>query len=341
MKIALDIMSGDKAPNCNINGAINFIKNPLSQNTHVVLYGTEKILKNNSKLLKKHSDRISFIITKDIITMDDKPSHAFKNKRNSSLIKIIDDLKEEQVSGAISSGNTGALLTASLLILGKIEGIKRPALAPYIPIKGSGFILCDAGANATVKPEHLYQFAIMSSAYLEHQGLQNKPKVGLLNIGSEPKKGNELTIESYKILEEKLPNFIGNLESRELFDKKADIILCDGFTGNIVLKLIEGLINKMIKHTIQSVDSHSLSKMAKPILYPVFDDIKKAYDYEEHGGTLLLGVNGVVMKCHGASNAKAIENALLKTQKSIDTNLIPDIKSLLKTDPIIDEINKI
>ena len=341
MKIALDIMSGDKAPNCNINGAINFVRNPISHDTHVVLYGTEKILKNNSKLLNKYSDRISFKITKEIITMDDKPSYAFKNKRNSSLIKIIDDLNDNEVSGAISSGNTGALLTAALLILGKIEGIKRPALAPYIRIKGSGFILCDAGANSTVKPEHLYQFAIMSSAYLEHQGLKNKPKIALLNIGSESNKGNELTIESYKILKEKLPNFVGNIESREIFDKKADIILCDGFTGNIVLKLIEGLIAKMIKHTIASVDSHSLSKMAKPILYPVFDDIKKAYDYEEHGGTLLLGVNGLVMKCHGASNEKAIENALLKTQKSIETNLIPDIKSLLKIDTENYEINKL
>ena len=332
MKIALDIMSGDKAPNCNINGAIKYIKNPKSKDTHVVLYGTEQILKNNAKIIKQYPNRISYKITKEIITMDDKPSYAFKNKRNSSLIKIIDDLNVKDVSGAISSGNTGALLASSLLILGKIEGIKRPALAPYIPIKGSGFILCDAGANSTVKPEHLYQFAVMSSAYLEHQGYNNKPRIGLLNIGTEPNKGNELTIESYKILNEKLPNFVGNIESRELFDNKADIILCDGFTGNITLKLIEGLTEKMINHTVKSADSHPISKMAKPILFQMFDDIKKAYDYEEHGGTLLLGVNGVVMKCHGASNEKAIENALLKTQKSIDTNLIPDIKNIVKNE---------
>ncbi len=332
MKIALDIMSGDKAPNCNINGAIKFINNPKSKDTHVVLYGTEQIFKNNSKIIKKHNDRISYVVTKDIINMDDKPSYAFKNKRNSSLIKIIDDLKTNVVSGAISSGNTGALLASSLLILGKIEGIRRPALAPYIPIKGSGFMLCDAGANSTVKPEHLYQFAIMCSAYLEHQGFNKKPRIALLNIGAEANKGNELTIESYKILDEKLPNFIGNIESRELFDNKADIILCDGFTGNITLKLIEGLIKKMINHTIKSADSHPISKMAKPILFQMFDDIKKAYDYEEHGGTLLLGVNGVVMKCHGSSNDKAIENALLKTQKSIETNLIPDIKDMVKNE---------
>ena len=323
-------MSGDKAPNSNIKGAIKFINNPKSEDTHVILYGTEKILSNNAKLLNKYKDRISYCVANDIITMSDNPLYAFKNKRNSSLIKIIDHLHNKKVSGGVSSGNTGALLTSALLILGKIEGIKRPALAPFIPIKGSGFILCDAGANTTVKPENILQFALMSSAYLEHLGLNKSPRIALLNIGSEENKGNELTIESFKLLKDNLPNFIGNIESRELFDNKADIILCDGFTGNIVLKLIEGLIAKMIKRTLDSVDSHSLSKMAKPILYPVFEDIKKSYDYEEHGGTLLLGVNGVIMKCHGASNEKAIENALLNTKTSINNNLIKDIENLMK-----------
>ena len=322
-------MSGDKAPNCNIKGAIKFINNPKSEDTQVVLYGTEKILSNNSKLLTKYKDRISYCVANDIITMSDKPSFAFKNKRDSSLIKIIDDIKDSKVCAGVSSGNTGALLTAALLILGKIKGIKRPALAPFIPIKGSGFILCDAGANSTVKPENLLQFAIMSSAYLEHLGINQKPRVALLNIGSEENKGNDLTIESFKLLKENLNNFIGNIESRELFNNKADIVVCDGFTGNIVLKLIEGLIEKMIKRTLDSVNSHSLSKMAKPILYPVFKDIKKSYDYEEHGGTLLLGVNGVVMKCHGSSNEKAIENALLNTKTSINNNLIQDIEKLM------------
>ena len=322
-------MSGDKAPNCNIKGAIRFINNPKSEGTKVALYGTEKILSNNSNLLNKYKDRISYCIANDIITMNDKPAFAFKNKRDSSLIKIIDDIHSKKVSGGISSGNTGALLASSLLILGKIKGIKRPALAPFIPIKGSGFILCDAGANSTVKPENLLQFAIMSSAYLEHLGLNKQPRVALLNIGSEENKGTEFTIESFKLLKNNLNNFIGNIESRELFDNKADIVLCDGFTGNIVLKLIEGLIAKMIERTLSSVDSHSLSKMAKPILYPVFQDIKKSYDYEEHGGTLLLGVNGVVMKCHGSSNDKAIENALLNTMTSINNNLINDIENLM------------
>ena len=328
MKIGLDIMSGDNAPLSNINGAIRYVKNPLSKNNKIVLYGNENILKNNNALIKK-SSRISSIVTTDIITMNDSPLLSFKNKRNSSMIKIIDDMKSDFVNAAVSSGNTGSLLTASLLILDKISGIKRPALAPYIPIGNKGFILCDAGANSDNKPEHLLQFAFMASAYIKHLDKIHKPKIGLLNIGIESNKGNQLIKQTYPLLAHNFKNFIGNIESRTLFDNKVDVVICDGFTGNIVLKLIEGTVSNMIKKTMKSIDSHSLSKIVKPILSPVLNDIKKSFDYEEHGGTPLLGVNGIVMKCHGSSNHKAIENALLNTQKSYENNLIDDMNKLL------------
>ena len=329
MKIGLDIMSGDNAPLSNINGAIRYVKNSISKENTLVLYGSENIIKNNNTLLKKHSKRISTFITTEIITMEDSPSHSFKNKRNSSMIRIIDDMKANIVHAAVSSGNTGALLTSSLLILGKIEGIRRPALAPFIPIGKKGFILCDVGANSDNKPEHLLQFAFMSTAYIEHLDKISNPKIGLLNIGLERNKGNQLMKNTYPLLEENFKNFIGNIESRTLFDNKVDIVICDGFTGNIVLKLIEGTVGNMIKNTMKSINSHSLSKIVKPVLYPVFDDMRKSFDYEEHGGTPLLGVNGIVMKCHGSSNDKAIENALLNTQKSYENNLIDDMKTVL------------
>ncbi len=329
MKIGLDIMSGDNAPLSNINGAINYINNPLSKNNTIILYGNENIIKNNISLIKKHKKRISTRITSHIINMNDSPSMAFKTKRNSSMIKIIDDLNDSNVDAAVSSGNTGALLASSLLILGKIKGIRRPALAPYIPIGKKGFILCDAGANTDIRPEHLLQFAYMSSAYIEHLGIINNPKIGLLNIGTEENKGSTLIKNTYKLLEKNFKNFKGNIESRSLLDSKVDIVICDGFTGNIVLKLIEGTISLMINITKQSINSHSLSKIVKPVLYPVFDDLKKSFDYEEYGGTPLLGVNGIVTKCHGSSNHKAIENALLNTQKSFENNLINDIKNNL------------
>ena len=335
MKIALDIMSGDKNPLSNIKGAIQYVKNPLSKSNTIFLYGNENIFKNNKSLLDNYKERIKLVVTKAIINMDDKPSHAYRNKRNSSLIKTIDDLNDGIVNAAVSSGNTGALLTSSLLILGKIKGIRRPALAPFIPIKKSGFILCDAGANSNIKPEHLVQFALMSSAYLEHMGKILKPRVALLNIGKEETKGNALTVNAYPLLQKHVDNFIGNIESRELFDNKADIVLCDGFTGNIVLKLIEGIIQNMIDITIESIDSHPISKLIKPVLFPVFKDIRKTFDYEEYGGTPILGVNGIVMKCHGSSNSKAIENALLKTQSSYNNNLIYDLENNLTKSELI------
>ena len=328
MKIGLDIMSGDNAPLSNINGAIRYINNPKSNKNKIILYGNENILKNNHSLIK-NIPRITSVITTDIITMDDNPLVSFKNKRKSSMIRIIDDLKLKNVNAAVSSGNTGVLLTAALLILGKIEGIKRPALAPYIPIGNKGFILCDAGANSDNKPEHLLQFAFMSSAYIKHLDKIHRPKIGLLNIGIEENKGNQLIKQTYPLLGHNFKNFIGNIESRTLFDNKVDIVVCDGFTGNIVLKLIEGTVNNMVKNTMKSINSHSLSKMIKPVLSPVLNDIKKSFDYEEHGGTPLLGVNGIVMKCHGSSNDKAIENALLNTQKSHENNLIKDMNNLL------------
>ena len=330
MKIALDIMSGDKGPLSNLKAAINYIKDPSSKENEIFLYGNENIFKNNKSLIKKYSDRIKFINTTDIVDMNDKPSNAFRNKRNSSIIKMIDDIKEKKVDAAVSSGNTGVLLMSGLLILGKINGIKRPALAPFIPIGKKGFILCDAGANSSCKPEHLLQFAIMSSAYLEHLEITHKPKVALLNIGLEENKGNELCINTYELLKNNLSNFVGNIESRELFKNKADIVLCDGFTGNIVIKLIEGIISHMIKRTMTSVNSHSLSKLVKPVLSPVFDDISKSFDYEEYGGTPLLGVDGLILKCHGASNSKAILNALHKTQKTYENNLIEDLEKEIR-----------
>ena len=330
MKIGLDIMSGDKGPLSNIKGAINYLNNPKSKNNIVYLYGNENIFKLNKSLINKNKERLKYVKTKYIIAMDDKPSIAFRKKRDSSLIKIIDDLNDGIIDGCISSGNTGALLTSSLLILGKIQGIKRPALAPYIPIENSGFILCDAGANTNVRPEHILQFALMSSAYLEHSENISKPRIALLNIGTEENKGNDLYIKAYQLLKNNISNFIGNIESRELFTNKADIVVCDGFTGNITLKLIEGIINYMTNRTLKSVDSHSMSKLVKPILSPVFNDISKSFDYEEYGGTPILGVNGIVMKCHGASNAKTIENAFVKTQLTFNRMLIKELEKKLK-----------
>ena len=330
MKIAIDIMSGDFSPSENLLGVKNYLNNPKSKDTEIILLISKSSLEKNKSILNKYKKRYEFIYTTQTIDSSDRPSRLFKNKPDSSIIKGLNLLKDKGANAFVSSGNTGCLLASSLLILGKIENIKRPALAAYIPSEIGGFVLCDVGANSNNKSTHLLQFAQMSAAYIKYlEGVDN-PRVALLNIGTEENKGSDLMIESYSLLKEKLNNFIGNIESRYILENKADIIVCDGFTGNIVLKLIEGTINKMINWTMNSIDSHSISKLAKPMLYPVFKDIKKSFDYEEHGGTPLLGVNNIVIKCHGSSKSKAITNALFKAQKCIEKDFINKIsKSLI------------
>ena len=246
-----------------------------------------------------------------------------------SFDDIVNIVKDNEVDAIVSSGNTAALLSSSLMMLGKIEKIKRPALGAFIPTEKGGFVLCDVGANSDNKPIHLLQFSLMASAYIKYLENIKNPKIALLNIGIEKNKGNNLSIDTYKLLDKYSQNFIGNIEARYILENKADIVICDGFTGNIVLKLIEGTVNKMIQWTKKSINQHSVSKLAQPLLYPVFKDIKKNFDYEEHGGAPLLGVNGIVIKCHGASNEKAILNGLLHAKKCVENNFISKIKESL------------
>ena len=325
-------MSGDNAPKCNIDGVVNTLKN--TKEIFFTLVGNKDVIKKN-KILNQYKKNFNIVHTTQIVDLNDIPSRIIKTKPDSSLVKCIQLLKEKKVDAIISAGNTGCLLASALLTLGKIKGISRPALAAYIPNEKKGFILCDIGANSNNKPIHLLEFALMSKAYIQYLEDIKHPKIALLNIGQEGNKGNELTKQTYQLLKNNIANFVGNIESRYIFNNRADIIICDGFTGNIVLKLIEGTINKMINWTTNSINSHSISKFAKPMMYPVFSDIKKTFDYEEHGATPLLGVNGIVLKCHGSSNKKAIENAIIKAQKCIANNFIKKIESTLIKEMII------
>ena len=328
MKIAIDVMNGDKSPSSNINGALKYlIRNPKD---YIYLVGKKAILKKyNSTFKDKKIDNFKYIYAEETISDKDSMTRLFKKKPECSLIKCIELLQKNEVDAVVSSGNTAALLSSSLIMLGKIDKIRRPALGAFIPTEKGGFVLCDVGANSDNKPIHLLQFSLMATAYIKYLEDIKKPRIALLNIGAESNKGNQLSVETYNLLKKYSNNFIGNLESRYLLENKADIVICDGFTGNIVLKLIEGTINKMIHWTKKSINNHSVSKLAKPLLYPVFKDIKKNFDYEEHGGAPLLGVNGIVIKCHGASNEKAILNGLLHAKKCVENDFISKIKKSL------------
>ena len=334
MKIAIDVMGGDNFPSANIDGVFDYLKNIKSENVHFILVGNssliEKYLRNKSLSHKL----ITIIDASQIINDTDKPSRVFKTKPNSSIVKCIKLLKNKEIDAVISAGNTGILLATSLFLLGTIHNIKRPALAPYVPSKNNGFILCDAGANVDTKPEHLVQFAMMSKAYLENVENINNPKIGLLNIGKEPNKGNELTKQTHELLKSNFSNFIGNIEPRYILDEDVDILICDGFTGNIVLKLTEGIFDNIFKFINTTSKTNKISVQKNSLI----NNLENKFDYEEHGGTPILGIKEIIIKCHGSSSKKSIEKSIetaqiLYKKKVIDViekNLEKKITTLIK-----------
>tara|TARA_B100000700_G_scaffold128340_1_gene143755 strand:- start:166 stop:1116 length:951 start_codon:yes stop_codon:yes gene_type:complete len=310
IKIALDMMGGDNAPSSNIYGAIDFL-NQTPNKVKIYMVGDEKQI---SKLidLQSFKSKIEMVHTTQVVDFNDKPSKIIKTKPDSSMNKAIKLLKDKTVDAVLSSGNTGCLLSSSFFNLGTLPGIKRPALFANIPSENGNFLLCDVGANSSSKPDHLVQFSKMASIYMKYQLKVDNPRIALLNIGSEPNKGNELIKNTYDIMNQEVNNFIGNIESRYIFDGKADIVICDGFTGNIVLKLIEGMMN---------YNADFISKKFN-LTDVQINNLKSLYDYEQYGAVPILGINGLVFKSHGSSSKTAIFNALKIIQKVHEINLI-------------------
>ena len=329
MKIALDLMGGDNSPLSNILGSKLFLESTPNSDTNVIFVGDEalakKTIEENNIILD--FKRIEYSNADQLVSMDEeKPTQVFKRKPNSSLVKSIQLVKDNKANAIISAGNTAALLSSALFVLGKIDGIKRPALGTYIPTMKDGFVLCDVGANTDTKPIHLLQFSIMASEYAQHIKNIKSARVGLLNIGEEKNKGNQLTTETFDVLNENIDNFIGNIEPRYIFDDKADVIVCDGFAGNVIIKLIEGLIS----HTHNWISSTYTPPQHQDT---TMDSIKKVfnhYNYEEHGGSPFLGVKGIVIKAHGASSEMSIKNSLLSAEILYKNNIIDKIQEDLK-----------
>ncbi len=322
MKIALDAMGGDFAPEAAVHGALEAMK--AKSTIEVYLTGNKQLI--DAFLPSPIPDHLFLIETTQVVSMQDKGSRVLKEKPDSSLVKGIQLLKDGVVDAFVSAGHTGAVLSTATLSLGRIEGARRPALGAYIPTEIGGKILCDVGANPDGKPHHLLQFAVMASLYLDHvEGIKN-PKIGLINIGAEPGKGSELYRETYELFKKNIPNFIGNIEGCNIMTSEADVLICDGFVGNTIIKFAESwitLFGDLVKKKIKEKFSYQLG--AK-LLYPVLKSIGKKYDYEEHGGSPLLGVNGVCIIAHGSSNAKAIKNSILLADKCVNKRLVSDIR---------------
>ena len=329
MKILFDVMGGDNAPDANIKGAVKAIN---QIDAEVVLIGNEDIINSrikelyNKNSVSEISDRFSIKHTTETIEMEDIPTQAIKHKKDSSMVVGFNMLKNGEGDVFISAGNSGALLTGATLLVGRIKGIDRPALGGILPSYKSQLLLMDAGSNTNCKPINLLQFAQMSSIYLRNTFGIERPRIGLLNIGTEETKGNELTKETYKLLKEKSAeldiNFIGNVEGRDAFSGEVDAIVTDGFTGNVFLKSVEG-IGRFVKVSLtESIKDNVLSMIASAPAIPVIKKFAKKMDYKEYGGALFLGVKKPVVKAHGSSDEKLFEFTIKQAEQFVKNKAV-------------------
>ena len=319
VKIAVDMMGGDDAPGIVLDAVKKAVED--FKDLEIILFGDE------SQYNLSH-ERIEFRHCTEKIEMEDEPVRAIKRKKDSSMVKMAEAVKSGEADGCVSAGNTGALMSAGLFIVGRIKGVARPALVVTLPTTdGKGFVFLDVGANADAKAEHLLQYAQLGNIYAQKiRGIQN-PSVSLLNIGTEAAKGNSLTKKAYDLFEKNQSfNFTGNIEAKTLMDGNVDVVVTDGYTGNRVLKNLEGTaksIGKMLKETIMSSFKN---KLAGAVLKKDLETFAKKMDYSEYGGSVLLGLDGTVVKAHGSSNAKAFYSAIKQAKIAGEENIVQIMK---------------
>lgn len=325
MKIAIDAMGGDHAPEEIVKGTMTALQH--YTDLEVTLVGDEDKIRQYIT----SEERVSIIHTTEVIEGTDEPVRAVRRKKNASMVLMAKEVSEGRADACISAGNTGALMTAGLFIVGRIEGIDRPALAPTLPtLNKQGFLMLDVGANVDAKPEHLLQYAIMGSIYSDKvRGVKN-PRVGLLNVGTEDKKGNELTKQAFDLLKASKLNFVGNVEARDLLDGVADVVVTDGFTGNVALKTVEGTALSMFKMLKTAFTSNLKSKLAAGLLMPQLKILKKTMDYSEYGGAGLFGLKAPVIKAHGSSDANGIFSAIRQTYDMVEKDVAGTIHKTLE-----------
>jgi len=326
MRIVIDAMGGDNAPDEIIKGVVAAAD---IVDAELILVGKEKVIKEKLEEYDKKKN-ITIKNATEVITMEEIPTKAIKSKKDSSMVVGLNMIKEKEADIFISAGSTGALLTGALLNVGRIKGINRPALATVLPSQEDKFLLLDMGANANCKPEYLAQFAEMGSIYMEKtMGVKN-PKVGLVNVGTEEEKGNDLAKGAHELLKKSKLNFVGNIEGRDLMMGTVDVAVCDGFTGNVILKTLEGFGLAIFKILGEEIGKSLKNKVGALMMKPSLRALKHKMDYSEYGGALLLGIDGGVIKCHGSSKAKAITNAIKQAYEFTKNDTIETIRKQLK-----------
>lgn len=328
MIIAIDAMGGDHAPDSAAAGALQAAAE--WSDITIKLVGDEAKL---APLIGEGKPNLQIVHAGEVISGDDEPVRAVRRKKDASMVVAGRMVKEGEADAMISAGNTGALMTTGLLVVGRMNGVERPALAPMIPTldeSGQGTLALDLGANMDAKPEHLAQYALMGSLYREKvHGIAN-PRVGLLNVGTEPGKGNELTKAAFPLISELPINFVGNVEARDILDGVCDVLVCDGFAGNILLKALEGTAGAVFKLLKQELTSSFKAKIGAALVMPQLRGLRSKMDYKEHGGAPLLGLNGLVIKAHGSSDAEAIKNAVRQAKIALESQLVSSISSSMQ-----------
>lgn len=322
VKIAVDCMGGDNAPGDIVKGCVNALK---SDNDILVLVGREEAIKTELNKYKYDEKRIEVVCADEVIENDEVPTSAIRRKKNSSMVVGLNLVKDGKADAFISAGNTGALLTGATVIVGRIKGVERPCLATLIPTEKGPSLLMDVGANTDCKPNYIAQFAKMGSVYYENiLGVKN-PKVGIVNIGIEEEKGNTVTKEAHQLLKETDLNFIGNAEARDLLTHAADVYVCDGFVGNIILKFGEGMAFTLFRLIKKALLSTLLGKIGAALSIKNLKGLMKEMDYSEVGGAPFLGLNSLVVKAHGASDAKAVVGAVNQCRTFIKNDIVNKI----------------
>ncbi|MBQ8563252.1 MAG: phosphate acyltransferase PlsX [Firmicutes bacterium] len=325
MRIILDGMGGDHAPASVVEGAVLASKE-IEHEIHII--GQEELIHAELAKYKYDTDKIFVINAREVISNEDAPVRAVRSKKDSSIVRGINMVKSGEGDIFISAGSTGALMAGGLFLLGRIQGIDRPALASVYPILGKkASLLLDAGANAECKPNNLLEFGIMGNIYMEKVLGRENPRVGLVNLGSEAAKGSTLTKAAYELLEQSHLNFVGNVEAREVPKGACDVIVADGFTGNVILKLTEGLAWNILQVMKKKFTDGVKAKLGAALLLDKIGELKKDFDYSEYGGAPILGVKGPIVKMHGSSSANAVKNTILKGIPFVEGRVVETIQN--------------
>lgn len=320
-RIAVDAMGGDYGPEVVVPAAVETAR----EGVKIALVGNEEQLRAELEKFNAADLDITIVPATQVVEMEDKPADALRRKKDSSIQVACRYVKDGHADGVVSAGNSGASVACGMFVLGRIKGVQRPALASVMPTEKDPVVLIDVGANVDSKPQHLAQFGLMADVFARRVLQKEHPSVGLLSIGEEEGKGNAMVKESFELLKKSQLNFIGNVEGRDIFTGDVDVVVCDGFVGNVALKLSEGLATSMGRILKQELKASFLSKLGALLSFRAFRRFKDVTDYAEYGGAPLLGLKGIVVVCHGKSNPKAIANAIRLAATFVSNKAMDDI----------------